>query len=258
MVEKDPQAALDVATRIGDTGIRTDAESYAARFLYEKDPAAAIQWMQSLPVGPTKDAAALGISYMSIWDKNPQAEAAMDIASGIGDTGIRTRAETEVARAWMSHDPAAAIQWMQSIPVGQTKDSALQGFIYHYQNNNNPQAAFDMASGIGDTGKRTEAELNAARWFFDRDPAAAVPWMQSLPVGPTKDLAASGISRGMFYADPQAAMDMASGIGDSNLRTEAQKNVVKQWSKKDPAAATQWINSSALPQQVKSQLLLQR
>jgi hypothetical protein len=53
-------------------------------------------------------------------------------------------------------------------------------------------------------------------------------------------------------------MDMASGIGDSNLRTEAQKNVVEQWSKKDPAAAIQWINSSALPQEVKTQLLLQR
>jgi hypothetical protein len=50
-------------------------------------------------------------------------------------------------------------------------------------------------------------------------------------------------------------MDMASGIGDSKLRTEAQKNVVEQWSKKDPAAATQWIKSSALPQQLNTQLL---
>ncbi len=255
MAKNDPQAAMDMATGIGDSKLRTEAEANAARFFYEKDPAAAIQWMQSLPVGQTKDSVALGISYMSIWDKNPQAAAAMDMASGIGDTGIRTRAETEVARAWMSHDPDAAIQWMQSLPVGQTKDSALQGFIYHYQNNNNPQAACDMASGIGDTGKRTEAELDAARWFFDKDPAAAIPWMQSLPVGQTRDSAASGISRGMARNDPQAAMDMASGIGDSNLRTEAQKNVVEQWSKKDPAAATQWIKSSALPQEVKTQLL---
>jgi hypothetical protein len=62
----------------------------------------------------------------------------------------------------------------------------------------------------------------------------------------------------MARNDPQAAMNMASGIGDSNLRTEAQKNVVEQWSKKDPAAAIQWINSSALPQEVRTQLLLQR
>jgi hypothetical protein len=59
----------------------------------------------------------------------------------------------------------------------------------------------------------------------------------------------------MAFKDPQAAMDMASGIGGSNLRTEAQKNVVEQWSEKDPAAATRWINRPALPQQVKTQLL---
>ena len=50
-------------------------------------------------------------------------------------------------------------------------------------------------------------------------------------------------------------MDIAAGIGDSNRRTEAQKNVVKQWSQKDPTAATQWINRSTLPQDLKTQLL---
>ena len=155
----------------------------------------------------------------------------------------------------MSHDPAAAIQWMQSLPVGQTKDSALLGFSYHYWNNSNPQAAFDMASGIGDTGIRTKEALNAARDYFSIDPAAAMPWLQSLPEGPTKDLAAGGISQGMAGKDPQAAMDMASGIGDSKLRTEALNTTAAKWLLQDPAAAAQWINSSALPQEVKTQLL---
>jgi hypothetical protein len=59
----------------------------------------------------------------------------------------------------------------------------------------------------------------------------------------------------MAQNDPQAALDIAAGIGDSNRRTTALKNVVKQWSKKDPAAATQWINRSSLPQEAKTQLL---
>ena len=79
--------------------------------------------------------------------------------------------------------------------------------------------------------------------------------MQSLPEGYTNDLLSEIISRQMAYIHPQVAMDIAAGIGDSNRRTEAQKNVVKQWSKKDPDAATQWIKSSALPQEVKTQLL---
>jgi len=252
IVEKDPQAAMDMASGIGDSNLRTEAQENVVEQWSKNNPAAAAQWMQSLPEGRTKNLAASGISQ-SMAEKDPQA--AMDMAKGIGDTGIRAEAETTVATAWMSHDPAAAIQWMQSLPVGQTKDSALLGFSYHYWNNSNPQAAFDMASGIGDTGIRTEEALNAARDFFSIDPAAAIPWLQSLPEGPTKDLAVGGISQGMAFKAPQVAMDMASGIGDSNLRTEAQKDVVEQWSKIDPAAATQWINRSALPQEVKTQLL---
>ncbi|RLS55556.1 MAG: hypothetical protein DWH94_09350 [Planctomycetota bacterium] len=63
------------------------------------------------------------------------------------------------------------------------------------------------------------------------------------------------MSRALAANDPQAAFDIAAGIGDFKLRTTALKNVVEQWSKKDPAAATQWIKNSALPQEVKTQLL---
>ena len=79
--------------------------------------------------------------------------------------------------------------------------------------------------------------------------------MQSLPEGDTKDMLSESISGPMAQHHPQAAMDIATGIGDSNRRTKAQKNVVEQWSKKDPAAATQWIKSSSLPQELKTQLL---
>ena len=79
--------------------------------------------------------------------------------------------------------------------------------------------------------------------------------MQSLPVGPNKDSVAKGISRALAANDPQAAFDIAAGIGNSDLRTTALKNVVEQWSKKDPAAATQWINRSSLPEDLKTQLL---
>ena len=79
--------------------------------------------------------------------------------------------------------------------------------------------------------------------------------MQSLPPGPPKDTLSEIISGPMAVNHPQAAFDIAAGIGDSNRRTKAQKKVVEQWSKKDPAAATQWINRSSLPQEVKTQLL---
>ena len=117
------------------------------------------------------------------------------------------------------------------------------------------QAAFNMASEIGDTGIRTEAMVFAALSWCDHDRAAAIKWMQSLPVGDTKDMLSESISREMAARAPQAAMDIASLIGDSNRRTKAQETTAAKWLLKDPAAATQWIKSSALPQEVKTQLL---
>ena len=146
---------------------------------------------------------------------------------------------------------------MRSLPEGRDKELAAEGISY-YMANEDPRAAWDLASGIADSGLRPRAEQRvfiALRFGALTDPDAATQWMQSLPPGPPKDTLSEIIRGTMAQDHPQAAMDIAAGIGDSNRRTDAQKNVVKQWSKKDPAAATQWIKSSALPQEVKTQLL---
>ena len=210
----------------------------------------ALAVMQSLPKGRTKDLATKGISQGMDY-KDPQA--AMDMASGIGDTGIRTAAELVVVVGLARKDPDAAIQWMLSLPEGQTKDLALKSISQGMYNN--PQAAWYLASVIGDEDIRNQAKRYVVWYWFLRDRPAASQWMQSLPVGPNKDLVAKGIVRALAANDPQAAFDIAAGIGNSDLRTTTLKNVVEQWSKKDPAAATQWINRSTLPQDLKTQLL---
>jgi len=74
-------------------------------------------------------------------------------------------------------------------------------------------------------------------------------------VGPKKDLAASGIIQSIAENDPKNALGLASRIFDSNLRTQALRTTAESWLTRDPAAATEWIKSSALPQEVKTQLL---
>jgi hypothetical protein len=62
----------------------------------------------------------------------------------------------------------------------------------------------------------------------------------------------------MAYNDPRSAIGLASGIANADDRSKAQQNVVRRWKRRDPAAATQWINSSSLPQDVKASLLQQK
>jgi hypothetical protein len=61
----------------------------------------------------------------------------------------------------------------------------------------------------------------------------------------------------MAQSDPRSAISLASGIANADDRSKAQQNVVRRWKRSDPAAATQWINSSSLPQDVKARLLQQ-
>ena len=103
-----------------------------------------------------------------------------------------TEKVAQQSQYWASENPAAATQWMQSLPEGAAKDRVSVRFSQKIAQND-PQAAFDIASGIGEFYQRTEAQKNAAEAMFSKDPAAATQWMQSLPEGRTKDLAASGI-----------------------------------------------------------------
>ena len=260
--DRDAQAAWDMVSVIDDTGIRTELQlkcpsSQNADILTRwavKHPDAAIQWMLSLPAGKSKDLA-LGRICRGMYYDNPQA--AWYLASVIGDEGIRNQAKGFVAWEWYKKDRAAARQWMLSLPTGPARDVALMsvGDGLTMDRRIDFQNLMDLYLRISDTRVRTELlDSDSFLWCY-QDRASATQWMQSLPAGPNKDSVAKGMSRALAANDPQAAFDIAAGIGDFKLRTTALKNVVEQWSKKDPAAATQWIKNSALPQEVKTQLL---
>ena len=250
--DRDPQAAWDLVSGISDTGIRTAAQnSEILTWWAKKYPDAAIQWMLSLPAGKSKDLALQRISEGMYYD-NPKA--AWYLASVIGDEGIRFQAKRFVAWEWYKKDRAAARQWMLSLPEGPARDVALHG-VSDGLSMSDRQDGMDLKLRISDTGLRTEFLDSEACHWCSKDRAAATRWMQSLPEGPNKDLVAKGIVRALAANDPQAAFDIAAGIGDFKLRTTALNNVVEQWSKKDPAAATQWINRSSLPEDLKTQLL---
>ena len=260
--DRDAQAAWDMVSAIDDTGIRTELQlkcpsSQNADILTRwavKHPDAAIQWMLSLPAGKSKDLA-LGRICRGMYYDNPQA--AWYLASVIGDEGIRNQAKGFVAWEWYKKDRAAARQWMLSLPEGPARDVALMSLRdgLTMDRRIDFQNLMDLYLRISDTRVRTELlDSDSFLWCY-QDRASATQWMQSLPAGPNKDSVAKGMSRALAANDPQAAFDIAAGIGDFKLRTTALKNVVEQWSKKDPAAATQWIKNSALPQEVKTQLL---
>ena len=222
----------------------------------ESDQKAAFAWANQQTDPKIKNAILVGV--ISSWGKT-DLKGALAYAQSMPPGASQDRAISEAftVNCNAARGYQGALAMMRSLPEGRDKELAAEGISY-YMATKDPRAAWDLASGMADSGLRPRAEqrvLIALRFGALTDPDAASQWMLSLPPGPPKDTLSEIISGPMAQNDPQAAFDIAAGIGDSNRRTTALKNVVKQWSQKDPAAATQWIKNSALPQEVKTQLL---
>jgi hypothetical protein len=253
-----PELAVTLLDQVPQGFYRQSLATLIASEWADSELKAALAWANQQTDSEIKSATLMGV--ISSWGKT-DLKAALAYVETL-PPGVLLYRDNTISEAWWKNCEVArgyqgALAMMRSLPEGRDKDLAAEG-ISAFMSQNHQQAAWDLASGIADSGLRGRAEqrvLISLRFGSLTDPDAASQWMQSLPPGPPKDTLSEIISGPMAVNHPQAAFDIAAGIGDSNRRTKAQKKVVEQWSKKDPAAATQWINRSTLPQEVKTQLL---
>jgi hypothetical protein len=253
-----PELAVTLLDQVPQGFYRQSLATLIASEWADYELKAALAWANQQTDSEIKSATLMGV--ISSWGKT-DLKAALAYVQSL-PPGVLLDRDNTISDAWWKNCEVArgyqgALAMMRSLPEGRDKDLAAEG-ISTFMSQNHPQAAWDLASGIADSGLRGRAEqrvLISLRFGSLTDPDAASKWMQSLSPGPPKDTLSEIISGPMAVNHPQAAFDIAAGIGDSNRRTQAQKKVVEQWSKKDPAAATQWINRSSLPQEVKTQLL---
>jgi len=253
-----PELAVTLLDQVPQGFYRQSLATLIASEWADSELKAALAWANQQTDSEIKSATLMGV--ISSWGKT-DLKAALAYVQSL-PPGVLLYRDNTISEAWWKNCEVArgyqgALAMMRSLPEGRDKELAAEG-ISAYMATKDPRAAWDLASGIADSGLRPRAEqrvLISLRFGSLTDPDAASQWMQSLPPGPPKDTLSEIISGPMAVNHPQAAFDIAAGIGNSDLRTTALKNVVEQWSKKDPAAATQWINRSSLPQEVKTQLL---
>ena len=87
------------------------------------------------------------------------------------------------------------------------------------------------------------------------DPDGATRWVTSLPNGSTRDQAAQSLINNLMQHDMNSAIGRLELIENPQQRVQTQQRIAHRWMRNDPAAARQWIQSTDLPAQVKTQLL---
>ena len=229
-------------------------------------------WVESLPPGPSRKVALLGISK-ALYSDDPRA-AVEYLGQRPEGAGFKDQIEAFVA-GWAESEPEQVWQYSQTLTDGQAseeaksaalgqmtttdparatslftqlsseeQEKAVGGMIQKWSNRE-PEAAAQWAANLPDGKIRSEGWSNlVSRWVSDDAPATAA-WLQAQPACEAKD---DGIGQvlqnGVGDMAPKDAIRLARSIGSTDKRGDALVSVATNWLKQDGPAATAWIKKS--------------
>src|SRR5258708_29387346 len=187
------------------------------------DPIGAGVWVAELPEGPQKTVVLSTIAVA--WaEREPQTAAYLIKALELPDMEAMNKAAISVVSAWAMTDPSAAARWVETFPVGQIREYAME---------------------------------NVAFQWMQSDPAAFMAWVQRLPETADRDSAINAGVGTLVESEPDMAVRWSEAIGNEGTRRYQMERAVRRWLKADRVAARIWISGSSLADEAKQRLLAQ-
>ncbi len=171
-----------------------------------KEPERFARWIATLPAGELRERSQLTLAG-ELAKQGRVADALRQFPqSSTVDSFVQ--AARAMGGSVGAREPAAAAQWVRTLPAGPAQAGAAQGLV--------------------------------GAWATQA-PQAAAHWIESLPVGGTRD-AATGTFAGLVAgADPAAAEAWLAQIGDSAERQNAARQVFRAWARTDADGARKWL-----------------
>jgi hypothetical protein len=281
----DPKAARDWANQQTDPKVKSEILKGVIDGMAQKDPKGALEMAQSLPASEREGRIDYILEVLSQSDPKGAVGYAMNLPSNKSKNFNVSR----LAGQWISSDPQGALGWFDSLTDPKLKEQVAGSMINNlsqddlakslnlldtmppgfFQNQalsaigknwalTDQKAALDWANQQTDPEVKSRILRGVVEGMSVKDPNSAFQLVQSLPAGNSRNSIIITSLGSMAQSDPRSAIALASGIADANDRSKAQQNVVEVWKFRDPTAASQWINSSSLPQDVKARLLQER
>jgi hypothetical protein len=172
-------------------------------------------------------------------------EAASNFTDKVGSTdgGLHYNARTNIAYAWGTLDPDAALDWLNNQSREQLGDSeSLYDEIIKGWCDKNVGAACAYVEQHLDNAAAQGAADTVAAAMFSHDIESATTWTSRLPPGPARNNAEASIARRWAQKDPSAA---ASWV--ATLTPDEQANVVGtiagSWADKNWAETSTWLGT---------------
>ena len=138
------------------------------------------------------------------WGQSDPA-AAMQYAQTLPETNARRQAEMQVLNSWLNADPTGAEAWIRQLPAGQIRNQALSQLAAKVAESN-PQAALALLDSVPAGQNRQQMLWPIFNQWAAKSPADAATAAFQLPAGPTRDSAVSAVVSTWAQQDNPAAL----------------------------------------------------
>ncbi len=253
-----------------------------AAVLMKKDPAAALEWVETLPYGAAYEQALRQIgseimaapqetlawleklpvtegrasamnSALQQFSRNDPAAAADFVRKNQGDEQV-TRTLHQITHNWSERDPRAAAQFALSLENDTNRQNAVNGVLSGWSNRD-PAAAAEWTLRLENKDDRKKAVRHVANNWASRDLDKVGQWVERIVEPDVKQVAIEGVAGNLAYQRPRQAIDWASRITNDEQRHRVQERAAREWLKWQKAEATEWITQSDLPEETRNNLL---
>ena len=210
LVSHDIDVATDyVLQSIDPTIAKKYLESFAQKQLKRRSFDVVLEWGERLPPGEGK---------ARVLDRVAYAYAERDLAAATNwvekyaSKDWAAAVVSRVAEEWAEDDSLATAEWLESLPQGAGRD---------------------------------RASYTAFREWMRRDAAGASAFIAGMEHSSAKDHAVAALIENLGD-DPEAAAVWAMEIGEPEMREEVLNRTVRDWLRRDEAAANAWLEKNKL------------
>jgi len=281
--KNDPQTAAQFADQHAELPGAVFGE--IAQAWFQRDFNATTNWIASLPDGG-KNAALLAVA--ETWAQHdPKGMIAYALALPAGD--VQTRYLTMACRQLAVHDLSGTVALLQpladaalrqsilesaagncdpanmnvaakliaAMPAGDDQRAAIKGLVSRWAAAD-PETAVNWLISFPETNSQPVQVTSVIKTWAQPEPAAVARWLANRPASTANEAMFSAFLEGAVTKYPEYAAQWTQSVTDEIQRQKYQVQVAKQWMKSDPASASRWIDSLALPEEIKQPLKAQQ
>jgi hypothetical protein len=233
---QDPQKAIDFYDSLSKGTDKRQALQSIAQGYFQADSDSALEWIQGLSL--TDRVKALEGSMSQIARNDP--EAAAKLFAEIAMSNNMSHQAQQIAGQLAQKGTDKAMEWIDTLPSGQTKMHAISGLIQTW-GATDPKAAAEYLEDFGMTQSNAHMASSLVSQWAATDREAAMDWVLSQENSSVqRDLISNVVSQ-LSSNDPQAAMEIIETLEDPSAKKSATQNFLRNLGSQDPDMALQWI-----------------